>query len=119
MLYRDVARIAVQTPGVFGQWFGEKVVAKFFLGLEAGKRHCTREKRGVTALIATTIRPSKVCVFAFHDILPRPALPEIQVNRCWRKVQEKYQTEELIGPKGSRRKISIGLVPGRKTRIGE
>jgi predicted O-methyltransferase YrrM len=51
---------------------------------------------------------------AFHDILPRPDLPDIQVDRFWSEVREKYDTRELIGPEGSGRKIGIGMI-----RVGE
>lgn len=47
---------------------------------------------------------------AFHDILPRPDLTEIQVHRFWDEVREKHDAHELIGPEGSGRKIGIGLV---------
>jgi predicted O-methyltransferase YrrM len=57
---------------------------------------------------ASLVRPGGV--IAFHDILPRPDLPNIQVNRFWSEVREKYDTRELIGPEGSGRKIGIGLI---------
>lgn len=58
------------------------------------------------------VRPGGI--IAFHDILPRPDLPEIQVNQFWSEVRKKYDTQELIGPEGSGRKIGIGLI-----RVGE
>jgi predicted O-methyltransferase YrrM len=58
------------------------------------------------------VRPGGI--IAFHDILPRPDLPEIQVDRFWSEVREKYDTRELIGPEGLGRKIGIGLI-----RVGE
>ena len=49
-------------------------------------------------------------LIGFHDILPRPDLPEIQVNRFWKELRDKYDCEELIGSQGSGRKIGIGLI---------
>jgi predicted O-methyltransferase YrrM len=53
------------------------------------------------------VRPGGI--IAFHDILPRPDLPEIQVHRLWSEVRAKHDTRELIGPEGSGRKIGIGI----------
>jgi len=63
------------------------------------------------------VRPGGI--IAFHDTLPRPDLPEIQVDRFWREIKKKYDTKELIGPEGSGRKIGIGLVQVGKTGISE
>lgn len=49
-------------------------------------------------------------LIAFHDILPRPDLPTIQVDRFWNEIRNKYETTEFIGPDDSGRKIGIGLV---------
>lgn len=54
------------------------------------------------------VRPGGI--IAFHDILPRPDLPSIQINRFWKEVREKYNTGEIIGPDESGRKIGIGLI---------
>lgn len=54
------------------------------------------------------IRPGGL--IGFHDILPRPDLPEIQVNRFWKELRDKYDCEELIGSEWSGRKIGIGLI---------
>jgi predicted O-methyltransferase YrrM len=61
------------------------------------------------------VRPGGM--IGFHDILPRPDLLEIQVDRFWREVQEKYETKALIGPEGSGRKIGIGLILVEKSGI--
>ena len=49
-------------------------------------------------------------IIGFHDILPRPDLPEIQVDRFWKEVKNKYNTKEIISPDKSGRKIGIGLI---------
>ncbi|MBW1798178.1 MAG: class I SAM-dependent methyltransferase, partial [Deltaproteobacteria bacterium] len=54
------------------------------------------------------VRPGGIIVF--HDILPCPELPEIQVFRFWREVREKYNTKEIIGPEGSGKRVGIGLI---------
>jgi len=63
------------------------------------------------------VRPGGI--IAFHDILPRPDLPEIQVDRFWSEVREKYDTRELIGPEGSGRKIGIGLIRVGQSEISD
>ena len=35
---------------------------------------------------------------------------EIQVDRFWKELRDKYDCEELIGREGSGRKIGIGLI---------
>jgi predicted O-methyltransferase YrrM len=54
------------------------------------------------------VRPGGI--IGFHDILPCPELPEIQVFRFWREVREKYNTKEIIGPEGSGKRVGIGLI---------
>ena len=54
------------------------------------------------------VRPGGL--IGLHDILPRPDLPEIQVDRFWTELRDKYDCEELIGREGSGRKIGIGLI---------
>ena len=54
------------------------------------------------------VRPGGL--IGFHDILPRPDLPSIQVNRFWKELRKKYNTREIIGPDESGRKIGIGLI---------
>jgi len=49
-------------------------------------------------------------IIGFHDILPRPDLPEIQVDRFWKEVKNKYNSKEIISPDKSGRKIGIGLI---------
>lgn len=49
-------------------------------------------------------------IIAFHDILPRPDLPEIQIDQFWSEARKNYNTREIIGPEGSGRKIGIGLI---------
>lgn len=66
---------------------------------------------------ASLVRPGGI--IAFHDILPRPDLPDIQVNRFWSEVREKYDTRELIGPERSGRKIGIGLIRVGDSGLGD
>lgn len=47
---------------------------------------------------------------ALHDILPRADIPEIQVDRFWKLIREKYHTTEIIGIDGSGRKFGWGLI---------
>ncbi len=54
------------------------------------------------------VRPGGI--IALHDILPRSDLPEIQVYRFWNEVRGKYDSEEIIGPEGSKRRVGIGVV---------
>lgn len=54
------------------------------------------------------VRPGGL--IAFHDILPRPDMPTIQVDRLWGELRKQYECQELIGPEGSGRKIGIGLL---------
>jgi predicted O-methyltransferase YrrM len=61
------------------------------------------------------VRPGGM--IAFHDILPRSDLAEIQVDRFWREIRNEYDTQELIGPEGSGRKVGIGIVRIGKTGI--
>ena len=47
---------------------------------------------------------------AFHDILPRPDLPDIQVDKFWLELRDHYEFTELIGSEHSGRKIGIGFI---------
>jgi len=63
----------------FGQCCGEQVVAKFFLDPEGGKRHCTREERGVSALSAAGI---KTPALLFKGTLTSDSTPVL----CFRRI---------------------------------
>jgi predicted O-methyltransferase YrrM len=54
------------------------------------------------------VRPGGL--IAFHDILPRPDMPSIQVDRFWQEIKGRYRTRDLIGSDASGRKIGIGLL---------
>ena len=54
------------------------------------------------------VRPGGL--IAFHDILPRPDMPSIQVDRFWTEIRDRFDARELIGPDGSGRKIGIGMI---------
>jgi predicted O-methyltransferase YrrM len=54
------------------------------------------------------VRPGGL--IAFHDILPRPDMPSIQVDRFWQEIKTQYKTRELIGSDESGRQIGIGLL---------
>lgn len=56
-------------------------------------------------------------LIAFHDILPRPDVPEIQVDRFWGELRDRYDTSEIIGPEESGRRIGIGLLRVGKSDI--
>ncbi|GAB4231007.1 MAG: hypothetical protein Tsb0021_09230 [Chlamydiales bacterium] len=49
-------------------------------------------------------------VIAFHDILPRHDIPEIEVYRFWEEIKKTYPYEEIIGKEGSGRKIGSGVI---------
>ena len=49
-------------------------------------------------------------IIGFHDILPRPDLPDIQVDRFWNEIRSKYDSVELIGPDGPERKFGSGII---------
>ena len=61
------------------------------------------------------VRPGGL--IAFHDILPRPDLPDIQVDQFWKEIRNKYDSTEFIGPEESGRKIGIGLISIGKASI--
>jgi len=54
------------------------------------------------------VRPGGL--IAFHDILPRPDMPSIQVDKFWAELKTIYKTRDLIGTDASGRKIGIGLL---------
>lgn len=49
-------------------------------------------------------------MIAPHDILPRPDLPEIQVDRFWKEIKDQYSSVEIIGEEGSGRTIGWGVI---------
>lgn len=49
-------------------------------------------------------------MIAFHDILPRPDMPSIQVDRFWHELKAQYRTRDIVGTDASGRKIGIGLL---------
>ena len=59
-------------------------------------------------LYGPLVRPGGI--IAFHDILPRPDIPEIQVDRFWKEIRDRFPTEELLGPDNSGRKIGSGVL---------
>ena len=54
------------------------------------------------------VRPGGL--IAFHDTLPRPDFPDIEVYRFWDELKEQYDTSDLIGPDGSGKIIGIGVL---------
>lgn len=54
------------------------------------------------------VRPGGL--IAFHDILPRPDMPSIQVDRFWQELKSTHRTRDIIGADASGRKIGIGLL---------
>lgn len=49
-------------------------------------------------------------LIAFHDTLPRPDFPDIEVYRFWDELKAHHDTTDLIGPEGSGKKIGIGIL---------
>lgn len=49
-------------------------------------------------------------LIAFHDILPRPDMPEIQVDRFWNELKLKYNTVDFVGSSDTGRAIGIGVL---------
>ena len=54
------------------------------------------------------VRPGGL--IAFHDILPRLDVPEIQVHKFWGSIRGTFETEELVGTEGSGRRIGCGVL---------
>lgn len=54
------------------------------------------------------VRPGGL--IAFHDILPRPDIPDIQVDRFWHEIKGSYSTVEFIGSSGKGRPIGCGIL---------
>lgn len=63
------------------------------------------------------VRPGGL--IAFHDILFRPDMPEIQVDRFWNEIRDRHESVEFIGPDSSGRKIGIGLIRVGTNGIGD
>jgi predicted O-methyltransferase YrrM len=59
-------------------------------------------------LYAPLVRPGGH--IAFHDILHRPDMPEIQVYRFWNEIRQCFRSREFIDNSPGRRKIGIGLL---------
>ena len=49
-------------------------------------------------------------IIGFHDIVERPAHPEIEVHRFWSEVKVRHRHAEFIDQTGGRRAIGIGLL---------
>ncbi len=62
----------------FGEWNRRQVVAKFFMDPKRSKRHCTREERGLNALIDNGI---KTPALLFKGILPPDGTPVLGIQR--------------------------------------
>lgn len=59
-------------------------------------------------LYGPLVRPGGL--IGFHDIVARPDMPEIQVDRFWREIRQSHDSTEFIAPDGLGRKIGIGLI---------
>ncbi|MCD4717111.1 MAG: lipopolysaccharide kinase InaA family protein [Desulfobacterales bacterium] len=62
----------------FGEWDGRQVVAKFFMDPKSAKRHCAREKLGITALIDAGIKTPELL---FKGMLPPEGMPVLVFQR--------------------------------------
>lgn len=60
------------------------------------------------SLYGPLVRPGGL--ICFHDILRRDDQPDIRVYRFWQEIRGSFDTEEIIGPDGSGKKIGIGLL---------
>ena len=49
-------------------------------------------------------------LIGFHDILPRPDMPSIQVDKFWNELKQTHDTMEFVGAAETGRAIGIGLV---------
>jgi predicted O-methyltransferase YrrM len=54
------------------------------------------------------VRPGGI--IALHDILERPAQPDLEVHRFWSELRQQYSTVEFIERAPDQRKIGLGLV---------
>jgi len=59
-------------------------------------------------LYGPLVRPGGI--IALHDISPRPDSPDIEVDRFWRELKGRCQTEEIVAPRDMGRPIGIGIV---------
>jgi predicted O-methyltransferase YrrM len=70
-------------------------------------------------LYGKLVRPGGI--IGFHDILPRPEFPEIQVHKFWKEISSEYDSHEIVGPESNGRPIGVGLIfvgePGIKDQI--
>jgi predicted O-methyltransferase YrrM len=46
----------------------------------------------------------------FHDIMPAPHDPNIQVSQLWDQIKGVFQSQQFLGVDSSQRKIGIGLI---------
>jgi predicted O-methyltransferase YrrM len=50
-------------------------------------------------------------LIAFHDILPRPQLPQIKVYQFWQETRKKYDSHEIVARQGDMAEmIGIGII---------
>lgn len=65
--------------------------------IDAG--HRDHEVRADVELYLPLVRPGGVV--AFHDVLPQPELPTIQVDGVWGELKRRYRSVEVAIPDGS------------------
>jgi tRNA A-37 threonylcarbamoyl transferase component Bud32 len=86
----------------FGQWLGDQVVAKLFLDSEGGKRHVTREERGISALSAAGIKTPALLLKGnlTSDGTPilcfRRILAAQNLGKAWKQAAHDSQRGELL-----------------------
>lgn len=54
------------------------------------------------------VRPGGI--IGFHDIMPRPDVPQIEVDRLWAQLRDRYDTTEFVTPNREGRRIGVGLL---------
>jgi tRNA A-37 threonylcarbamoyl transferase component Bud32 len=85
----------------FGEWNGRQVVAKFFMDPKSAKRHCAREKRGITALIDAGIKAPELI---FKGMLPPDGMPVLIFQRIMQTL-DLLTAWERSGSSDSRAKL--------------
>jgi predicted O-methyltransferase YrrM len=70
--------------------------------------HTYEGARADFELYGPLVRPGGIV--AFHDILPRPDMPSIQVDRLWNELRDRHESRELVGSEASGRRIGIGVL---------
>ena len=84
--------------------FGDQLIDFAFIDGD----HTEQGVRQDLAMFGPLVRPGGL--IAFHDILPRPEYPDIQVHRLWNDIKHRYPSEEFIAQGPRAKTIGIGVI---------